>query len=86
MFGQLVLDCRWSNIQVEKMTSDQCSEWTSSCQDGEDGEQSVDENYTMTVMILCCVSVFECLNVWKLKLPLVVGVTVKRDSRASEPI
>ena len=33
-----------------------------------------------------CVSVFGCLNVWKLKLPLVVGVTVKRDSRASEPI
>ena len=66
MFGQLVLDCRWSNIQVEKMTSDQCSEWTSSCQDDEDGEESAEENYTMTVMILCCVSVFYTISLLKL--------------------
>ena len=40
----------------------------------------------MPQFILTVLSVFECLSVLKLKLPLVVGVSVKRDSRASEPI
>ena len=55
VFGQLILDNRWSNIQ--RMTSDECIGWESSCQEEAQGghiiseEENVEEKNTPPVTI-----------------------------------